>query len=74
VSGEGPADPRGEDRFDLEAAGWVVRRDAGLTPAEREEFAAWLAADPRHGERLARYERAWTEFDRLRRQAPAADP
>jgi transmembrane sensor len=73
VADEGPSDPTGEDRFDLEAAGWVVRRDAGLTPAEREDFAAWLAADPRHGERLARYERAWTEFDGLQRQAPAAD-
>jgi transmembrane sensor len=74
VADESPADLTSEDRLDFEAAGWVVRRDAGLTPAEREEFAAWLAAEPRHGERLARYERAWTEFDRLQRQFPAAEP
>lgn len=37
----------------LAAAGWLVKRDRGLTAAEQDEFSQWLAADPRHGEWFA---------------------
>ena len=47
------------------AAYWVMRHDRGLSPAEQDEFLHWLAADPRHGEAMARYRRTWETFDRL---------
>jgi len=47
------------------AASWVMRQDRGLSPAEQDEFLQWLAADPYHGEALARHRRAWENFDRL---------
>jgi transmembrane sensor len=47
------------------AASWVMRQDRGLSPAEQDEFLQWLAADPRHGEAMARHRRAWESFDRL---------
>lgn len=39
-----------------QAAAWLARRDRGLTAAEQDEFFQWLAADPRHGEWLARHQ------------------
>jgi transmembrane sensor len=48
-----------------QAAAWVLRSDRGLTPAEQDEFFQWLAADPRHGEELARHRRHWQRLDRL---------
>jgi transmembrane sensor len=47
------------------AAGWTMRRDRGLTPGEQDEYLRWLAADPRHGECLARHQQAWRRLDRL---------
>ena len=47
------------------AAIWVMRQDRGLSPAEQDEFLQWLAADPRHGEAMARHRRTWENFDRL---------
>ena len=47
------------------AAGWVMRQDRGLSPGEQDEFLLWLAADPSHGEAMARHRRAWENFDRL---------
>jgi transmembrane sensor len=47
------------------AAAWVMRHDRGLSPAEQDEFLQWLAADPRHGEAMARHRRTWENFDRL---------
>ena len=31
-----------------QAAGWLARRDRGLTPAEQDDYLQWLAADARH--------------------------
>jgi transmembrane sensor len=58
------------------AAAWVARRDRGLTPAQQDEFFQWLAADPRHGERLARQQRGWNELANLALWRPehAAEP
>lgn len=70
--------PRPDDWAALDdlAARWVARRDRGLTPAEQDEFLQWLAADPRHGERLARHQRGWNELARLSLWRPehAAEP
>jgi transmembrane sensor len=40
------------------AAGWLARRDRGLTPDEQDEYMEWLAADPRHRFALDRQTRA----------------
>ncbi|MBW7896296.1 MAG: FecR domain-containing protein [Opitutaceae bacterium] len=49
-----------------EAARWLARRDAGLSAAEAEEFAQWLAAAPAHREAWAELESMWTGIDRAR--------
>jgi len=48
------------------AADWLARRDAGLTPAEERELAAWLAADQRHAEAWAEAESLWQALDTTR--------
>jgi transmembrane sensor len=49
-----------------QAAGWVIRLDAGeLTAPERAAFDAWLAADPTHGAALERARTTWRELDLL---------
>ncbi len=48
--------------IDDAAAAWVARRDRGLTPEEQDEFFQWLAAHPRHGERLAHHQRGWNQL------------
>ncbi len=50
---------------DEQAADWLVRRDRGLTPAEQDDYLQWLAADPRHGDALARQQATWRELDLL---------
>ena len=54
--------PNSPDSVEGVAARWVERRDRGLEPAEREEFRAWLKADPRH---TAAFARADTKADVL---------
>lgn len=48
-----------------QAMAWMSRIDRGLTPGEQDEFFAWLAASPRHGESLNRCRRRWRRLDRL---------
>ena len=68
-----PAPSTADDRaVEAAAADWVARADAGLSAAEERARAAWLAADPRHGEALARYESSWAALDQPR-QAGAAE-
>jgi transmembrane sensor len=59
-----PAPSDGSDLANV-AADWVMRHDRGLSPAEQDQFLQWLAADPRHGEAMARHRRTWESFDRL---------
>jgi transmembrane sensor len=47
------------------ASDWVVRRESGLTAAERAAFDQWCAADPRHRAALDRLGRTWTLLERL---------
>lgn len=36
------------EQIEEAAAVWAVRRDGGMTPAEKAEFERWLALDPEH--------------------------
>jgi transmembrane sensor len=60
-----PSDPR--TGAEAAAADWVVRRDAGFSPAEARAFQAWLEADPRHRAAWNRFDSAWSVLDRPRR-------
>jgi len=55
----------GQDPLDAAAAGWVVRRQDGLTPEEEAEFQEWLAADPAHVSALEQVEGVWGRMDEL---------
>jgi transmembrane sensor len=46
------------------ATNWLIRRDAGLSSAEEQELAAWLAADSRHERAFAEANGLWRVFDR----------
>lgn len=61
-------------RIDREAAEWLVKRDRGLTPAEQDAYFQWMAADSRHGERLAWHRRTWSELDALAQWRPEHSP
>lgn len=58
-------------RIDLAAAEWLVKQDRGLTAAEQDEYLQWLAADPRHGEWIARHRESWRSLDDLAHWRPA---
>lgn len=57
-------------RIDLEAADWLVKHDRGFTAAEQDAFFQWLAADPHHGEWLARHRQSWRALDLLAQWRP----
>lgn len=59
---------------DEQAADWLIRRDRGLTPAEQDDYLQWLAADPRHGDALARQLATWRELDILADWRPEHAP
>lgn len=54
------------------AAEWRARQDAGLSPAEQDELARWLEADPRHAELFGEMEDTWALLDRTRELSPQA--
>jgi transmembrane sensor len=64
------------DPIALQASGWLIKRDRGLTAGEQDEFFQWLGADPRHGEAFARQQRTWKEFNQLAQWRPehSAEP
>lgn len=59
-----------EERISIEAAAWLVRRDDGLDGAGQDRYLDWLAADPRHGEWIARHQQTWGDFDQLAHWCP----
>lgn len=60
-----------EERLIDEAAlDWVLKQDNGLSPEEQDAFFDWLAADPQHGEYLARHQRKWKRLDYLTHWRP----
>ncbi len=42
-----------------EAADWLVRRNAGFTPAEAVDFQRWISADLRHAQVFSELEATW---------------
>lgn len=60
-----------QNEIDAIASRWIVRRDAGLAPAEEAEFQRWQRADPRHADAIARKDEAWKVFERPRRSGQA---
>lgn len=59
-----PTEP-GDARAQREALLWMSRIDRGLTPTEQDEFFAWLARSPAHGDSLNRCRQRWRRLDRL---------
>lgn len=55
----------GQDPVDAAAAGWMVRRQDGLTPEEEAELEEWLAADPAHSKALEQVEGVWGRLEEL---------
>jgi transmembrane sensor len=53
------------------AVDWVIRRDAGLAPAEEAECFAWQRADSRHAAALAEQEKTWQRLEFPRREGAA---
>ena len=53
-------------RIELEAAEWIARRYAGLSPEEQHEFQRWRAVDPRHHATFTELEETWRALDRVR--------
>ncbi len=60
----------GEDdrqkQIDLQAAGWVVRLDEGLSAAERRELDRWLAESPAHAAAFKEAQATWDLMGQLR--------
>jgi transmembrane sensor len=56
---------------EADAAAWVARWDAGLTPEARAQFDVWLGEDPRHAAAWQELESAWRAFDEPRRSGDA---
>ena len=51
------------ERIESEAADWFGRMDAGLSSEESEAYQAWLDSDPRHAQRMERFQDIWTRFE-----------
>jgi transmembrane sensor len=46
------------------ASNWILRRDAGLTAAERVQFEQWQAQDQRHMDAVVRMTQTWSVLGR----------
>ncbi len=65
-----PFDSADATRIEQEAADWIARRYAGLSPEDEGKFQRWRAADPRHAATFVEMEETWRTLDRVR--APGA--
>lgn len=61
-----------QNPLDVAAAGWMVRRQDGLTPEEEAEFQEWLAADPAHSQALEQLQGVWGRMEELPEQGVEA--
>ncbi|MBL9205466.1 MAG: FecR domain-containing protein [Opitutaceae bacterium] len=60
-------------QIDAAAADWIIRRDAGLTDAEKAAFTSWQAEDPRHAAAVTRHDQAWSMLDHPRSNGTAVE-
>jgi transmembrane sensor len=60
---QSPAGPAPADPIRRQAATWIIRRDAGFTAQEQDEFFEWLSADPRHAEAYASLQAIFRRLD-----------
>jgi transmembrane sensor len=74
---ETPHQPEGAEPASLpeqQAADWLVRQDAGLTPAQQEEFNGWLNSDPQHAAVYGELVQTWSLLGRVSADLTAATP
>lgn len=57
--------------IERKAADWLVRAEAGLSPADEANLAAWLEADRSHANAFRALQRSWSRLDQLRGSAVA---
>lgn len=57
-------------RTEEEAAGWLIRLDAGPSAAMHAQFQEWLEADARHRAAYLRLESGWRGSDVLKNLRP----
>jgi transmembrane sensor len=48
------------EEIEAAASDWILRREEGLSEAEKIELDHWITAAPRNSEALARHEEAWS--------------
>jgi transmembrane sensor len=66
---------RKEHDIETAASVWLVRLSDGAHEADtQDEFEAWLAIDPRHGEAFDALSRTWEDVGSLKHLKPLADP
>lgn len=71
--GEQPHESCDRQATDDRAAAYVAKLACGVSPQERQDIYAWVAADPRHAVAFARMEAAWDASARLRAAPPALE-
>ncbi len=59
-----------DQKIESVAADWAIKQSGGLSASDQDAFFQWLAQDPRHGERYARYREGWSQFNRLAEWRP----
>lgn len=60
---DSPSDSTRRQRIREEAARWIMKRDAGFTAAEQDEFFEWLAASPQHAEAYTALQAVFKRMD-----------
>lgn len=65
-------DPLDSQSISQQAATWVARRDRGLSAAEQDEYAQWLAARPEHTAEMRRHLAAFERMMRMHEWQPGA--
>lgn len=60
---DSPSGAARHQRIREEAAAWIMKRDAGFTAAEQDEFFEWLAASPQHAEAYTALQAVFQRMD-----------
>lgn len=60
---DSPSDSARRHRIREEAAQWIMKRDAGFTAEEQDQFFEWLAASPQHAEAYTALQAVFKRMD-----------